>query len=81
MLFLSSAGFFQNQLFEKILSEIHVPSKCQKGWTLIKVQIVCQAYQQTTLIDKQLSQKLPLRRFISASLTLRYERHVYPGKT
>ena len=59
--FLSSADFFQNKLFEKILSGI--PSECQTVWTLIRpdvlsdliwVQIVCQGYQQTTLVDKEL---------------------------
>ena len=59
--FLSSADFFQNQLFEKFLSGI--PSECQTVWTLIRpddssgliwVQTVCQGYQQTTLVDKEL---------------------------
>ena len=57
--FLSSADFFQNQLFLKILSG--VPSECQTVWILIRpnflsglilVQTVCKGYQQTTLIDK-----------------------------
>ena len=60
MLILSSADFFQNYLFGKILSEI--PSECQTVWTLIRpddssgliwVQPVCQGYQQTTLVDKE----------------------------
>ena len=60
--FLSSADFFQNKLFEKILSGI--PSECQTVWTLIRpddssgliwVQTVCQGYQQTTLVDKELN--------------------------
>ena len=59
MLFLSSADFFQNELFERILSEI--PSECQTVWTLIRpddlsgliwVLTVYQGYQQTTLVDK-----------------------------
>ena len=52
---LSSADFFQNQLFRKILSG--TPSECQTVWTqirtdilsvLIWVQTVCKGYQQTT---------------------------------
>ena len=51
--FLSSADFFHNQLFEKILSGI--PSECQTVWTLIIwVKTVCQDYQQTPLVDKEL---------------------------
>ena len=59
--FLSSAIFFQNRLFRKILSEI--PSECQKVWIrirpdflsgLIWVQTVCKSYQQTALGDKEL---------------------------
>ena len=54
--FLSSADFFQNQLFRKILSGI--PSECQIVFIqirpdvlsgLIWVQTVCKSYQQTTL--------------------------------
>ena len=70
--FLSSADFFQNLFFEKILSGI--PSECQSVWTLIRpddssgliwVQTVCQSYQQTTLVDKVLNpwnlpEKFPL---------------------
>ena len=56
---LSSADFFQNQLFRKITSGI--PSECQTDWIqirpdimsgLIWVQTVCKSYQQTTLGDK-----------------------------
>ena len=59
MLFLSSADFFQNQLFRKILSGI--PSEYQTVWIqirpnmlsgLIWVQIVSKHYQQTTLVGK-----------------------------
>ena len=59
--FLSSADVFQNKLFEKNLSE--TLSECQAVWTLIRpdsssgliwVQTVCQGYQQTTLVDKEL---------------------------
>ena len=59
MLFCRLLIFFQNLLFEKILSGI--PSECQTVWTLIRpddssgliwVQTVCQGYQQTTLVDK-----------------------------
>ena len=62
MLFLSSADFFQNQLFRKILSGI--PSECQIAWIQIRpnvllgltwVQTVCKSYQQTTLGGKELS--------------------------
>ena len=58
---LSSADFFQNRLFRKILSGIH--SQCQTVWiqirpdvvsSLIWVQTVCKSYQQTTLVDKEL---------------------------
>ena len=54
-MFLSSADFFQNQLFRKILSGI--PPECQTDWTqirpnilsgLIWVQSVCKGYEQTT---------------------------------
>ena len=57
--FLSSADFFQNQLFRKILSGI--PSECQTVWIqirpdilsdLIWVQTVCKVYQQTAPVDK-----------------------------
>ena len=59
--FLSSADFFQNYFLKKILSGI--PSECQTVWTLTRpddssglvwVQTVCQGYQQTTLVDKEL---------------------------
>ena len=52
--FLSSADFFQNQLFEE-----RKPSECQTVWIqirpevlsgLIWIQIVCKGYQQTTLV-------------------------------
>ena len=58
--FLSSADFFQNQLFGKIISGI--PSECQTVWNqirpdvlsgLIWVQTVCEGYQQTTLVGKE----------------------------
>ena len=54
-LFLSSADIFQNELFQKILSE--TLSECQTVWIqirpdrmsgLVLVQTVCQNYQQTT---------------------------------
>ena len=56
-LFLSSADFFQNQCFWKILSGIFIPSECQTVWIqirpdilsgLIWVQTVCKGCQQTT---------------------------------
>ena len=56
---LSSADFFQNQIFRKILSEI--ASGCQTSWIHIKhgvvsgliwVQTVCKCYLQTTLVRK-----------------------------
>ena len=40
LFFLSSADFFQNQLFRKFLSRI--PSKCQIAWIQIRPDI-CQA--------------------------------------
>ena len=58
--FLSSADFFQNQLFQKILSGI--PSECQTDWIQIRsdilsgmiwVQTVCKCYEQTTLVDNE----------------------------
>ena len=61
VIFLSTADFFQNQLFQKILSRI--PSERQTVWTqirpdvlsgLIWVQTVCKGYQQTTLEDNDL---------------------------
>ena len=59
---LSSADFFQNQLFHTKNSEI--PSECQIVWNqirpdilsgLIWLQTVCKSYQQTTLGDKKIS--------------------------
>ena len=59
--FLSSADFFQNQFFLKILSGI--PPECQTVWIQIRpdilsglvwVKTVCKSYQQTTLVDKEL---------------------------
>ena len=64
MLFLSSADFFQNQLFQKVLSGI--PSGCQTVWIQVRpevlsgmiwVQTVCRGYQQTTLGEKELNGK------------------------
>ena len=58
---MSSADFFHDQLFRKIISE--TPSYCQTCWTqirpdilldLIWVQTVCIGYQQTTLVGKEL---------------------------
>ena len=58
---MSSADFFQYQLFRKILSGI--PPDCQTGWILIRpvfmtdliwVQTVCKGYQQTTIVGKEL---------------------------
>ena len=55
---LSSADFFQNQLFRIILSGI--PSECQTVWIQIKpdimsgliwIQTVCKGYQQTILVS------------------------------
>ena len=57
--FLSSADFFQNQLFRKNLSGI--PSECQTDWIQIGpdilsgpiwIQSVCKGYQRTALVDK-----------------------------
>ena len=65
--FLSSAEFFQNQLFRKILSGI--PSECQTAWIqirpdilsdLIWVQNVCKSYQQTITVGKELSNRQQL---------------------
>ena len=65
--FLSSADFFQNQLFQKILSEI--PSECQTVCILIRpnilsgliwVQTVCKGYQQTKLEGKELNKKIKI---------------------
>ena len=59
--FLPSAGFFQNQLFLKILSGIL--SECQTVWIqirpdilsgLIWVQTVCKGILQTTLLGKEI---------------------------
>ena len=58
--FFSSAEFFQNQLFRKILSGLS--SECQTVWIqirpdkmsgLIWVQTVCKYYQQTTKVGKE----------------------------
>ena len=58
---LSSADFFQNHLFQNILSGI--PSECQTGLIqirpdvspdLIWVQNVCKSYQQMTLGGREL---------------------------
>ena len=57
MLLLSSADFFQNQLFQKILSGALI--ECQTVWiqirtdilsVLIWVQTVCKGYQQMTKV-------------------------------
>ena len=59
MLFLSSADFFQNHLFQKNLSGIQ--TECQRVWIQIRPNIVsgliwvltvCKNYQQMTLVDK-----------------------------
>ena len=60
--FLSSADFFQNHLFRKILSGI--PSECQKDWiqirpnilsSLICIQYVCKGYEQTKLAGNEIN--------------------------
>ena len=53
-MFLSSADFFQNQRFRKILSGI--PSECQTVWIQIRPDkmTVCKCYQQTTLVVREL---------------------------
>ena len=65
--FLSSADFFQNQLFGKILSGI--PLECQTVWIqirpdkmsgLIWVQTVCKDYQQIALGGERTSPPEPL---------------------
>ena len=64
-MFLSSADFFHNQHFVKILSKI--PSECQTVWIqirhdilsgLIWIQTICKCYQQTALAGEEIS-KLP----------------------
>ena len=59
--FLSSADFFQNQIFQKHLSGI--PSDYQTNWIQIRphimsglvwVQSVCKDYEQTTLVGNEL---------------------------
>ena len=54
--------FFQNQLFQKILSRI--PSECQTDWIqirpdilpgLILVQYVCKGHEQMPRVDKELT--------------------------
>ena len=63
ILFLTSADFFQDQLFQKILSGIQ--SECQTDWIqirpdllsgLIWVQSVFQGYQQMTLVGHDLKE-------------------------
>ena len=63
--FLSSADFFQNQFFRKILSGM--PSVCQTVWIQVKpdslsgliwVQFVCKSYQLTTLGDNEFNAKI-----------------------
>ena len=55
-IFLSSADFFQNKLFRKLLSGLL--SECKPFWiqviSLIWVQTVCKVYQQTTLEELKL---------------------------
>ena len=78
---LSSADFFQNQLFRAILSGI--PSEFQMVWIqtrpdvlscLIWVRIVCKSYQQTTLVGKELIQSVtlhvPLLKFVKGRTSL-----------
>ena len=68
--FLSSADFFQNQLFRKILSGIS--SECQTNWIqirpevlsdLIWVQSVCKGFEQTSLVGKRVNytNSLPMK--------------------
>ena len=66
VIFLSSAHFFQNHLFRKILSEIW--SGSQTVWIQVRldkmsgltwVQTVCKCYQQTTLLGKELIEEPP----------------------
>ena len=61
MFLVSSAEFFQNQLFRTFLSGI--PSECQTDWIkirtdilsgLIRVQSVCKGYQPMTLVGNEL---------------------------
>ena len=65
--FLSSADFFKNQLFQKILSG--TSSEYQTVWIqigpdilsgLILFQTVCKSYQQTTLVGKELGHSVLL---------------------
>ena len=64
MFLLSSADFFQNQLFLKILSGT---SECQTVWIQIRtdilsvllwVQTVCKGYQQTTKVTTSMERVL-----------------------
>ena len=55
MFFLSSADIFKNIFPKKILSII--PSECLVQAQLIWGQTVCKTYQQTTLVDKELTIK------------------------
>ena len=61
LFFFVAVFFFSKKTFEKILSGI--PSECQTVWTLIRpdgtsglilVQTVCQCYQQTKMVDKEI---------------------------
>ena len=80
--FLSSAAFFQTQLFLSILSGI--PSECQIVWIqvrpnilsgLIWVQSVCKSYQQTTLVGKIISGILSECQIVSIQVRL----HILSG--
>ena len=65
MLFCRLLIFFKINFRKKFVQEYH-PIGCQTVWTLIKldnssgliwVQTVCQGYQQTILVDKELSER------------------------
>ena len=76
-IFLSSADFFQNQLFQKLLSG--KPSKCQTVWIqirpdilsgLIWVQTVCKGYQQAALVGSKLTIQTVFDFFSASSFLL-----------
>ena len=78
---LSSADFFQNHLFWKILSGI--PSECQTIWIqiLIWVQTVCKGYQQTTIVNKEFKLVYFAERWINLSTRKTYPPSQISSKT
>ena len=82
--FLSSADFFQNQLFRKICSGI--PLECQAVWIqirpdilsgLIWIQNICKGYQQTTLSRQRVKRKFTIHMDGQSCCVNKYKLHPF----